>query len=170
MAETRRTETKDGSIIYSWMGKMHCWEGPAYIPQGNKRAAEYWLFGFKYTKDQWEDRKKDINGVPFYKTAAAKATGARVQAKLTLYIHCMEERRGRPAIIVQEEPLRKYTRVFEDEYAVETWTYNLDKFRNGPILVEIKYKAGAEKAMKQNAKQVKQEKKTARQMKKINSK
>jgi hypothetical protein len=82
----------------------------------------------------------------------------------------MEERRGRPATIVQEEPLRKYTRVFEDEYAIETWTYNLDKFRNGPILVEIKYKAGAEKAMKQNAKQVKQEKKTARQMKKINSK
>ena len=60
MAETKRIETADGSIIYSWMGKMHCWEGPAYIPQGNKRAAEYWLFGFKYTKDQWEDRKKDV--------------------------------------------------------------------------------------------------------------
>jgi hypothetical protein len=41
MAETKRTETADGSIIYSWMGKMHCWEGPAYIPQGNKRASEY---------------------------------------------------------------------------------------------------------------------------------
>ena len=78
MAETRRTETKDGSVVYSWMGKMHCWEGPAYIPQGNKRASEYWLFGFKYTKDQWEERKKDVNGVPFYKTAAAKASGARV--------------------------------------------------------------------------------------------
>jgi len=82
----------------------------------------------------------------------------------------MEERRGRPATIVQEEPPRKYTRVFEDEYTVETWTYNLDKFRNGPILVEIKYKAGAEKAMKLQAKQAKQEKKTARQMKKINEK
>ncbi len=43
-----------------------------------------------------------------------------------------------------------------------------DKFRNGPISVDIKYKAGAEKAIKQNAKLVKQEKKTARQMKKIN--
>jgi hypothetical protein len=32
----------------------------------------------KYTKDQWEDRKKDINGQPFYKTAAGKAAGARV--------------------------------------------------------------------------------------------
>ena len=81
MAETKRTQTKDGSVIYSWMGKMHCWEGPAYMPQGNKRASEYWLFGFKYSKLEWEDRRKDINGVPFYKTAAAKATGTRVQAK-----------------------------------------------------------------------------------------
>ena len=80
----------------------------------------------------------------------------------------MEERRGRPATIVQEEAPRKYTRVYEDEYAVETWSFDIDKFRNGPISVDIKYKAGAEKAMKQNAKQVKQEKKTARQMKKIN--
>ena len=80
----------------------------------------------------------------------------------------MEERRGRPATIVQEEVPRKYTRVYEDEYAVETWSFDVDKFRNGPISVDIKYKAGAEKAMKQNAKQVKQEKKTARQMKKIN--
>jgi hypothetical protein len=80
----------------------------------------------------------------------------------------MEERRGRPATIVQEEAPRKYTRVYEDEYAIETWSFDIDKFRNGPISVDIKYKAGAEKAMKQNAKQVKQEKKTARQMKKIN--
>ena len=80
----------------------------------------------------------------------------------------MEERRGRPAAIIQEEAPRKFTRVYEDEYAVETWSFDVDKFRNGPISVDIKYKAGAEKAMKQNAKQVKQEKKTARQMKKIN--
>jgi hypothetical protein len=80
----------------------------------------------------------------------------------------MEERRGRPATIVQEEPPRKYTRVFEDEYAIETWHYNLDKFRNGPILVDIKYKAGAEKAIKKAVKEAKQVKKTERQMKKIN--
>jgi len=80
----------------------------------------------------------------------------------------MEERRGRPAAIIQEEAPRKFTRVYEDEYAVETWTFDIDKFRNGPILVEIKYKAGAEKAIKLNAKNNKQEKKSARQMKKIN--
>jgi hypothetical protein len=80
----------------------------------------------------------------------------------------MEERRGRPAAIIQEEAPRKYTRVYEDEYAIETWTFDVDKFRNGPILVEIKYKAGAEKAIKLNAKNNKQEKKASRQMKKIN--
>jgi hypothetical protein len=80
----------------------------------------------------------------------------------------MEERRGRPAAIIQEEAPRKFTRVYEDEYAVETWTFDIDKFRNGPILVEIKYKAGAEKAIKLNAKNNKQEKKAERQMKKIN--
>jgi len=80
----------------------------------------------------------------------------------------MEERRGRPAAIIQEEAPRKYTRVYEDEYAIETWTFDIDKFRNGPIQVDIKYKAGAEKAIKLNAKQSKQDKKSARQMKKIN--
>jgi hypothetical protein len=80
----------------------------------------------------------------------------------------MEERRGRPAAIIQEEAPRKYTRVYEDEYAIETWTFDVDKFRNGPILVEIKYKAGAEKAIKLNAKNNRQEKKASRQMKKIN--
>jgi hypothetical protein len=80
----------------------------------------------------------------------------------------MEERRGRPATIIQEEAPRKYTRVYEDEYAIETWSFDLDKFRNGPISVDIKYKAGAEKAIKQQIKQTKQDKKTARQMKKIN--
>jgi hypothetical protein len=62
----------------------------------------------------------------------------------------------------------KFQRVYEDELTTETWTYDTDKFRNGPISVDIKYKAGAEKAIKQQIKQTKQDKKTARQMKKIN--
>ena len=45
-----------------------------------------------------------------------------------------------------------------------------DLFERGPINVDIKYKAGAEKRLKQRAKDAKQEKKIARQMKKINSK
>jgi hypothetical protein len=76
--------------------------------------------------------------------------------------------RGRPKEIVIEPSPRKFTKVYEDEYAVETWTYDLNK-HHGPMNVEIKYKPGAEKAIKQNAKDAKQEKKTARQMKKINN-
>jgi hypothetical protein len=82
MTETRQIKTTDGSIVsfinIDGQNLMHSWDGPAYIPQGSKRSAEYWLFGFKYTKDQWEDRKKDVNGVPWHKTAAAKAAGARL--------------------------------------------------------------------------------------------
>lgn len=75
---TKKIKTADGSIAYYLNGKMHNFDGPAYIPQGNKRLAEYYLFGIKYTKKQWEDFKKDTNGVPFYKTAVGKAAGARV--------------------------------------------------------------------------------------------
>ena len=82
----------------------------------------------------------------------------------------MEERRGRPAAIIQEEAPRKYTRVYEDEYAIETWTFDIDKFRNGPIQVDIKYKAGADKQKNWNkiAKQSRDDKRNARQMKIIN--
>jgi len=75
---TKKIKTTDGSIIHYLNGKMHNYDGPAYIPQGNKRQAEYYLFGVKYTKAQWEAAKKDANGVPFYKTAVGKAAGARV--------------------------------------------------------------------------------------------
>ena len=64
----------------------------------------------------------------------------------------------------------KFTRVYEDEETIETWTFDLDKFKRGPVSVDIKYKAGAEKASKARAKETKQIKKVARQMKKINNK
>ena len=78
MSETKRLKTKDGSIVYYLDGKMHNFDGPAYLPQGNKRAAEYYVFGIKFTKDQFDNIKKDNNGVPFYKTAAGRASGTRV--------------------------------------------------------------------------------------------
>ena len=80
----------------------------------------------------------------------------------------MTERRGRPKETITEPSSRKFIKVYEDEDMIETWTYNLDK-HHGPISVDIKYKVGAEKAIKQRAKEAKQEKKTARQMKKINN-
>ena len=79
----------------------------------------------------------------------------------------MEERRGRPKTIVHTDHPRKFTRTYEDEFTVETWKFDLDKFDKGPIEVDIKYKAGAEKAIKARAKELKQIKRTERQMKKI---
>jgi len=78
MSEVKKMKAADGSIVYYLNGKIHNWDGPALIPQGNKRAAEYYLFGIKHTKEQWEEKKKDVNGIPFYKSAAGKAAGSRV--------------------------------------------------------------------------------------------
>jgi hypothetical protein len=78
MSEVKKMKTADKTTIYYLDGKIHNWDGPALIPQGNKRLAEYYLFGIKHTKEQWEEKKKDVNGQPFYKTSAGKAAGARV--------------------------------------------------------------------------------------------
>jgi len=80
--ETQRLKAADGTIAHyvdiNGINKMHNWDGAAFIPQGNKRQAEYYLFGIKHTKDEWLEKKKSINGVPFHKTAAGKAAGVRV--------------------------------------------------------------------------------------------
>ena len=81
------------------------------------------------------------------------------------------KKRGRQSadeVAEQESKPTKFTRTYEDELTIETWKYDLKKFSNGPIEVDIKYKAGAEKVLKQQAKEVKQQKKIERQMKKIN--
>jgi hypothetical protein len=62
----------------------------------------------------------------------------------------------------------KFTRTYEHEDTTETWTFDTDKFRNGPISVDIKYKNGADKKWGKMQKEAKQIKKTERQMKKIN--
>jgi hypothetical protein len=80
--ELKKLVTSDKTIVHyislGGVNKFHNWDGPAYIPQGNKRLAEYYLFGIKYSKEEWLDRKKDVNGVPFYKTSVGKSAGARV--------------------------------------------------------------------------------------------
>jgi hypothetical protein len=75
--------------------------------------------------------------------------------------------RGRPKEIIDEPKPTKFERRYEDEDSVEVWKFDLKKFDKGPIEVNIIYKAGAEKRLKQRAKDTKQAKKIARQMKKI---
>lgn len=76
--------------------------------------------------------------------------------------------RGRPKEPVIEPKPLKFTRIYEDDETIETWIYDLKKWDRGPIEVNIKYKPGAEKNIKSRIKENKQQKKIARQMKKIN--
>ena len=75
--------------------------------------------------------------------------------------------RGRPKEIPIEPKPTKFERRYEDDETITIWKFDLKKFDKGPIEVDIKYKAGSEKAIKARAKELKQTKKTARQMKKM---
>jgi len=63
---------EDGTVAYSWDGKLHNWDGPALIPQGNRRLREYYLYGIKYTEEQWKAFRSDRQGMPWYKNPAYK--------------------------------------------------------------------------------------------------
>jgi hypothetical protein len=79
---TKTLRTGDGTILYysdtTGINKLHNWDGPALVPQGNMKLAEYYIYGIRYSKDQWIDRKRDANGLPWFKTAIGKVAGIRV--------------------------------------------------------------------------------------------
>ena len=80
--ETKKLKSSDGTIAFyvKINGKqmLHNWDAAALVPQGNTKKAEYYLFGVKHSKAEWESKKKDVNGVPWHKTSAAKAAGSRL--------------------------------------------------------------------------------------------
>ena len=63
----------DGTIAVVWEGKLHNGDGPAYIPEGNNRKAEYHIYGIKYSKEEWSERRKQRTGVPYYKNQSMKS-------------------------------------------------------------------------------------------------
>jgi len=51
--------------------------------------------------------------------------------------------RGRPKTIIEEEPPRKFERIYKSHSGeTEVWKYNLDIQPNGPIEVNITYSKG----------------------------
>ena len=70
---SRKLKTADGTIMYMFDGKLHNWEGPALIPQGDNRKREYYLNGIKMTQEQWKEALKGREGLPWYKGSGAKA-------------------------------------------------------------------------------------------------
>lgn len=69
----KRFTTPDKTEVVSFEGKLHCWDGPALIPQGNKKLAEYYIYGFQYTEAEWKAAKRDHTGLPWYKLMGSKA-------------------------------------------------------------------------------------------------
>mgnify|MGYP003115656123 FL=1 len=70
--QTRRLVKTDGTVAYVWEGKLHSWEGPALIPEGNNKQREYYIHGIQYSQEEWDELKKDRQGIPFYKNQSMK--------------------------------------------------------------------------------------------------
>ena len=48
--QSKTLKKADGTVAVIWEGRLHNWDGPAYIPQGNKRKAEYHIYGINIVK------------------------------------------------------------------------------------------------------------------------
>jgi len=71
--KSQKVTTADGTIMYTFDGKLHNWEGPALIPQGNNKKREYYLNGIKMSEAEWKVILKGREGLPWYKGSGAKA-------------------------------------------------------------------------------------------------
>ena len=70
---SRKITTADGTIMYMFDGKLHNWDGPALIPEGNTRKREYYINGIKMSEFEWKEALKGREGLPWYKGSGAKA-------------------------------------------------------------------------------------------------
>jgi hypothetical protein len=70
---SKKLTKADGTVAYVWEGKLHNWEGPALIPEGDNRKREYYIHGIKYTEENWKEARRNREGLPWYKTAMGQA-------------------------------------------------------------------------------------------------
>ncbi len=75
--KSRRLKKADGTIAYIWDGKLHNWEGPALIPEGNEKKAEYHLYGIQFSKEDHKEAIRNQTGLPWYKQPAPKGQNHR---------------------------------------------------------------------------------------------
>ena len=74
---SKKMTKADGTIAYTFDNKLHNWEGPALIPEGNLRKREYYLNGIQLTEAEWKAARKEREGLPWYKGASAKGATNR---------------------------------------------------------------------------------------------
>jgi hypothetical protein len=69
-SQVKRYTSTDGIVRFIKDGKLHNADGPALIyPDGKE---EYHMNGFLYTKDEFKKRKKEGEGLPWYKSGTSK--------------------------------------------------------------------------------------------------
>ena len=71
--KSRKLSKTDGTIAYTWDGKLHNWDGPALLPEGNEKKAEYYLYGMQKTEEEWKEMRRQREGIPFYKNQSMKS-------------------------------------------------------------------------------------------------
>lgn len=71
--KSKKLTKPDGTIAYTWDNKLHNWEGPALIPEGNTRKGEYYLYGNQMTKEEWKEARSQREGLPYYKNQSMKS-------------------------------------------------------------------------------------------------
>ena len=75
--KSKKLKKADGTIAHVWDGKLHNWEGPALIPEGNEKKREYYLYGIQYTEEDHKEAIRQQTGLPWYKQPAAKGANHR---------------------------------------------------------------------------------------------
>ena len=70
---SQKLRKADGTIAHIWDNKLHNWDGPAYIPEGNEKKREYYIYGIRYSEEEWKDRRKQREGLPYYKNQSMKS-------------------------------------------------------------------------------------------------
>jgi hypothetical protein len=71
--KSKKITTTDGTVMYTFGGKLHNWEGPAVIPEGNMKKREYYINGIKLSEAKWKEILRGRDGLPWYKGSGAKA-------------------------------------------------------------------------------------------------
>jgi hypothetical protein len=65
--QTKKFTTPEGTKVVMWDGKLHSWDEPALIPEGEYKKREYYLYGVRYSEEDWKQAKREWTGVPYYK-------------------------------------------------------------------------------------------------------
>ena len=68
---SKKLTKADGTVAWVWEGKLHNMEEAALVHLSGKK--EYYINGIQYSYDDWKERRRNREGLPWYKTAMGQA-------------------------------------------------------------------------------------------------